>query len=97
LNGFLAGVLLGFDSGRAAGLETTCRVEIDGRRFEFAVAQGHVGAARGEPEVTITAGAADLVTARLGPTEAKRNAALRRVNFQGDPDAVGAVRQALSL
>lgn len=97
LNGFLAGILLGFDSGSAAGMELTCRAEIDGRRFEFAVRDGHVGAAHGEPEVTITAGAADLVTARLGPTEAKRNAALRRINFDGDLDAVGAVRRAFSL
>ena len=36
LNGFLAGILLGFNRGSAAGVETTCRVEIDGRRFEFA-------------------------------------------------------------
>lgn len=97
LNGFLAGILLGFDSGAAAGLEATCRIEIDGRRFEFAVTEGHLGAARGEPAVTITAGAADLVNARLGSTDAKRKAALRRINFQGDPDAVGAVRQTFSL
>lgn len=97
LNGFLAGILLGFESDHAAGLELTCRAEIDGRRFEFAVTQGRLAAAHGRPEVTITAGAADLVTARLGPTETKRNAALRRVDFQGDPDAVGAVRQVFSL
>jgi DNA-binding HxlR family transcriptional regulator len=97
LNGFLAGILLGFDSGRAAGLEATVRVEIDGRRFEFAVTEGRLAGAHGEPAVTITASAADLVTARLGASDAKRNAALRRVNFKGDPDAVGAVRQAFSL
>jgi DNA-binding HxlR family transcriptional regulator len=97
LNGFLAGILLGFDSGRAAGLEMTCRVEIDGRRFEFAVTEGRLAGAHGEPAVTITASAADLVTARLGASDAKRNVALRRVNFKGDPDAVGAVRQAFSL
>lgn len=97
LNGFLAGILLGFDPRRAAGLETTCRVEIDGRRFEFAVTEGRLAGAHGEPAVTITAGATDLVTARLGATDAKRSAALRRVGFHGDPDAVGAVRQAFSL
>ncbi|KKC03851.1 winged helix-turn-helix transcriptional regulator, partial [Mycobacterium nebraskense] len=70
LNGFLAGILLGFDSGRAAGLEATCRAEIDGRRFDFAVTQGRLAAAHGEPSVTIAGGAADLVTARLGPSEA---------------------------
>lgn len=97
LNGFLAGILLGFDPGPAAGVEATCRIEIDGRRFEFAVTEGRLGAARGEPAVIITATAADLVNARLGSSDAKRRAALRRINYQGDPDAVGAVRQVFSL
>lgn len=97
LNGFLAGILLGFHPGRAAGVETTCRVEIDGRRFEFAVTQGRLGAARGEPAVTITATAADLVTARLGAAEGERDAALRRIEFHGDAAAVGALRSAFAL
>jgi DNA-binding HxlR family transcriptional regulator len=97
LNGFLAGILLGFNSGSAAGLEATCRAEIDGRRFEFAITQGRLAAAHGEPSVTLTASAADLVTARLGSSEAKRNAALRRVNLTGDPDAVATVHQVFSL
>lgn len=97
LNGFLAGILLGFDSGRAAGLEATCRAEIDGRRFDFAVTQGRLAAAHGEPSVTITGGAADLVTARLGSSGAKRKAALRRITVTGDPAAAGAVRQAFAL
>ncbi|WP_445161888.1 winged helix-turn-helix transcriptional regulator [Mycobacterium sp. Dal123C01] len=97
LNGFLAGILLGFDSGKAAGLEATCRAEIDGRRFEFTVTQGHLAAADGEPSVTITASAADLVTARMGPSEAKRKAALRRIAVTGDSAAVGAVRAGFSL
>ena len=97
LNGFLAGILLGFDSGAAAGLEATCRAEIDGRRFEFAITQGRLAGAHGDPSVTLSASAADLVNARLGTTEAKRNAALRRVEFTGDPDAVEAVRRAFSL
>lgn len=97
LNGFLAGILLGFDSGNAAGSAATYRAEIDGRRFEFAVRDGQLGAARGQPAVTITADAADLVTARLGAGEAKRKAARRRIRFDGDPDAVDAVRQAFSL
>jgi len=37
LNGFLVGVLLGFDSAGAAGVEATYRVQIDGRNFDFAV------------------------------------------------------------
>ncbi len=97
LNGFLAGVLLGFNRVSAAGVEMTCRVEIDGRRFEFAVTQGRLAGANGEPSVIVTASAADLVAARLGPTEAKRKAALRRVDFKGDLDAVEAVRQAFAL
>lgn len=97
LNGFLAGILLGFDTVPAAGVEATCRIEIDGRRFEFAVTEGRLGAARGEPAVIVTASAADLVNARLGSSDAKRKAALRRINFQGDPDAVDAVRQVFSL
>ncbi len=97
LNGFLAGILLGFNSGKAAGLEATCRAEIDGRRFDFAVTQGRLAGAHGEPSVTITGGAADLVTARLGPSEASRHAALRRITVTGDPVAAGAVRAAFSL
>ncbi|MCV7075250.1 winged helix-turn-helix transcriptional regulator [Mycobacterium szulgai] len=97
LNGFLAGILLGFNSGNAAGLAATYRVEIDGRRFEFAVTQGRLAAAHGEPAVTITAAAADLVAARLGANEAKRKAALRRISFHGDADAVCALRQAFAL
>lgn len=97
LNGFLAGFLLGFDSAGAAGLEATIRIDIDGRRFEFAVTQGRLAGARGEPSVTITSSAADLVTARLGASEAKRRTALRRIDFDGDPDIVDAVRRAFAL
>jgi DNA-binding HxlR family transcriptional regulator len=97
LNGFLAGFLLGFDSAAAAGLEATIRAEIDGRRFEFAVTQGRLAAARGEPAVTLTAAAADLVTARLGTSEAKRRAALRRIDLAGDADTVAAVRRGFAL
>src|ERR1700757_3852101 len=97
LNGFLAGILLGFNPRNAAGLEGEGRVEIDGRRFEIAVTEARLAAAHGEPAVTIVAGAADLVTARLGASDAERKAALGRVTFEGDAAAVGAVRQAFSL
>jgi DNA-binding HxlR family transcriptional regulator len=97
LTGFLAGFVVPFDPLKAAELSAAYRVEIDGRRFEFAVTQGHLAGAHGEPSVTLTAGAADLVTARLGASEAKRKAALRRINFKGDPDAVDALRNAFSL
>ncbi|KZS62070.1 winged helix-turn-helix transcriptional regulator [Mycobacterium ostraviense] len=97
LNGFLAGILLGFDPVKAAGVEATCRVEVDGRRFEFAVTRGRLGGVRGEPSITITADAADLVAARLGAGEADRKAALRRIRVDGDHNAIEAVRQAFSL
>jgi len=97
LNGFLAGILLGFDPVSAAGWDATCRIEIDGRRFEFAVKDGRLAAAHGEPAVTVTARAADLVTARLGSTEAKRKAALRRITFAGDEQAIDRLRTAFAL
>ena len=97
LNGFLAGILLGFKKFNAAGVEATYRIDIDGRRFEIAVTQGRLTAARGEPAVTLTARAADLVTARLGAEDAKREAAVQRINFDGEPDAVAALRTAFSL
>ncbi|SPM32702.1 transcriptional regulator, partial [Mycobacterium rhizamassiliense] len=97
LNGFLAGILLGFDRVSAAGVEITCRAEIDGRRFEFAVTKGRLAATAKEPSVTMTASAADLVTARFGATEAKRKAALRRLEFTGDARDVEAVRTLFAL
>ncbi len=42
LNGFLAGILLGFNPVGAAGLDATYRAEIDGRRFDFAVREGRL-------------------------------------------------------
>ncbi|MGB6515989.1 MAG: helix-turn-helix domain-containing protein [Mycobacterium sp.] len=96
LNGFLAGILLGFDPTRAAGLDASYRLEIDGRRFEFAVAGSNLAAAKQSPAVTLTATAADLIAARLGGTAAERRAALRRCKFDGadaDVDAMRAVFQ----
>jgi DNA-binding HxlR family transcriptional regulator len=97
LNGFLAGFVVPFDPLKTAGLNAAYRAEIDGRRFEFSVNQGHLAAACREPAVTVTASAADLLAARLGPTEAKRKAALRRISFDGDDDAVDTLRAAFSL
>jgi DNA-binding HxlR family transcriptional regulator len=97
LNGFLAGILLGFNPGSAAGVELTVRAEIDGRRFDFAITHTRLAGAQGDPAVTITARAADLVAARLGPTEAKRKAAVRRVSFDGDRAGIDAVRAVFSL
>ena len=47
--------------------------------------------------MTVTATAADLITARLGSTAAERKAALRRVKFDGNPDAVDAMRTVFGL
>jgi DNA-binding HxlR family transcriptional regulator len=95
LNGFLAGILLPFD--RTTGLNASYRVDIDDRRFEFAVDSAGLNAAQGPPAVTITATAADLIGARMGATAAERKAALRRIKFDGDADAVDAMRTAFGL
>jgi DNA-binding HxlR family transcriptional regulator len=97
LNGFLAGILLGFNPVGAAGLNATYRAEIDGRRFDFAVTEGRLAGAHGEPLVTVTAVAADLVATRLGASEAKRKSAMRRINFDGDQRDADALRDAFSL
>jgi DNA-binding HxlR family transcriptional regulator len=95
LNGFLAGILLPFD--RTTGLNASYRIDIDDRRFEFAVQDARLAAAHGQPTVTVTASAADLLTARLGSSAAERKAALRRVKFDGGADAIGAMRKAFAL
>ena len=96
LNGFLAGILLAFDPGKA-DLNASYRIDIDGRRFEFAVDPAGLNAAQGPPAVTVTATAADLISARMGATAAERKAALRRVNFDGDAKAVDAMRRVFAL
>ncbi|HUO40914.1 MAG TPA: helix-turn-helix domain-containing protein [Mycobacterium sp.] len=97
LNGFLVGVLLGFDSVGAVGVEATYRVQIDGRSFDFAVTGGRLAGARGEPDVTMSASASDLVTVRLGSTATQRRAALRRLRFHGKRDDVDTMRTVLRL
>jgi DNA-binding HxlR family transcriptional regulator len=97
LNGFLAGILLGFNSPAAAGLDATYRAEIDDRRFDFAIRDGRLAPAHGEPLVTVTGGAADLVTTRLGADETERKAAMRRVKVDGEQRDADALRAACSL
>ena len=97
LTGFLAGFVVPFDPAKTSALTATYHAEIDGRRFEFGLDQGHLAAAHGQPDVTVTASATDLATARLGATEAKRKAALRNIAFDGDADAVDALREVFSL
>jgi DNA-binding HxlR family transcriptional regulator len=97
LNGFLVGVLLGFDPVGAVGVEATYRVQIDGRSFDFAVTGGRLAGAQREPDVILSASAADLVTARLGATATQLLTALRRLRFQGSDDDVNTMRTALRL
>jgi hypothetical protein len=56
-----------------------------------------LSAAQGSPAVTVTTTAADLISARLGATAAERKAALRRIKFDGDADAVGDMRRVFGL
>ncbi len=97
LNGFLVGVLLGFDPVGAAKLQATYRAQIDGRNFDFGVRAGRLAAGRPEPDVTLTASAPDLVTARLGSTATQRHAAVRRMRFYGKRDDVETMRTVFRL
>jgi DNA-binding HxlR family transcriptional regulator len=97
LNGFLAGILLAFDPARAADLDATYRVDIDGRRFEFAVQNGQLAAPRSQPAVSVSAAAADAITARIGSTATERRAALKRVTFDGEAGDVDTMRTAFQL
>jgi DNA-binding HxlR family transcriptional regulator len=97
LNGFLAGILLAINPGTLGDVNASYRIEIDGRRFEFAVDSFGLNAGKGTAAVVATATAADLIAARMGATAAERKAALRRVKFDGDPEAVEAMRRVFSL
>lgn len=97
LNGFLAGILLGFNPAGARGLAASYRVEIDCRRFEFAVRDDRLAAAQGEPTVTLTATARDLIAARIGATQTKRVAASRRITFSGNQSDIDTMRNVFSL
>ena len=97
LNGFLAGILLAVDPGLAGDVAATYRIDIDDRRFEFTVDGYGLNAGQGPPAVSVTATAGDLITARMGATAAERKAALRRVKFDGDPDAVDTMRRVFAL
>jgi hypothetical protein len=97
LNTFLVGVLLGFDSVGAVGVDATYRAQIDGRSFDFAVTGGRLAGARHEADATLSASASDLVTARLGSTATQRLAALRRLRFHGEHDDVDTMRTVLRL
>jgi DNA-binding HxlR family transcriptional regulator len=96
-NGFLAGIVLGFEPSRAAELSASYRVEIDGRTFEFAVNRGELEASQNSFAVTVHATALDLITARLATTAAQRKSALRRLRFDGNVEAVNGMRRIFQL
>jgi DNA-binding HxlR family transcriptional regulator len=97
LNGFLAGILLAFEPAAAAELTASYRIQIDDRRFEFAVVNAGLTAAQGPPAVTVTATAGDLIGARMAATAAERKAALQRVGFDGAADAIDEMRRVFGL
>jgi len=71
LNGFLVGVLLGFDSAGAVGVEANISRADRRPKFRFRRNRRTTRVARHEPDVTLSARASDLVTARLGSTAAQ--------------------------
>ena len=98
LNGFLAGILLGFDDPTAdTGVDASYRVDVDDRRFELAVRDGRPSKPHDPPVVTVTASAADLIWGRRGGTASQRKAALGRVKFDGDPKAVSTFKKLFRL
>ncbi|WP_029112050.1 helix-turn-helix domain-containing protein [Mycobacterium sp. URHB0044] len=97
LGGFLVGLLMGFDPSRAADIRASYRVRVDERTFDFSIDRGELAAGRDALAVTVEATAADLITARLAPTAARRQAAMRRIRFDGAGDAVAELQQAFQL
>jgi DNA-binding HxlR family transcriptional regulator len=88
LTGFLAGIVGAFDPSRAANLAATYQVCVDERLFRFAVRDGHLAEARGEPQVTLTASASDLVAWRHSPDPETRSAVASRIAIEGNQRAV---------
>jgi hypothetical protein len=77
-----------FDAGRATNLAASYAANIDDRTFRFAVRDGHLAEARGDPQVTLTASASDLVAWRRSPDPQTRSAAASRIAIDGNPRAV---------
>lgn len=97
LNGFLAGILLAFDPHASPGLDACYRVDVDDRRFDFVVRGAALGAATTAPDVTVTAGAVDLLDARMAVPAAERRAALNRIDVRGSQRDTSAFRAAFHL
>jgi DNA-binding HxlR family transcriptional regulator len=86
LTGFLAGILLAFDS-RHARFQATYEAHVDGRVLRFDVRDGHLAAASGEADVRLTASARDLIQARLAPDPDTRARAVSRLTLDGSDRA----------
>ena len=97
LTGFLAGVLLAFDSARAAGIDATYEVRVDDRLFEFAVRDGRLAAPHGDPQVRVVATAKDLVAMRLSQDAGAQAAAASRLTMLGTERAVTRFRSLFYL
>ncbi|BCJ26372.1 winged helix-turn-helix transcriptional regulator [Actinocatenispora sera] len=96
-SGFLAGVLLAFDPEAARDLHLNVAVDVDGRRFEFAVTAAGLAPSDGPAAVTVTGRAADLIAVRTASSATKAARALRAVTFTGPADEVEQVKRAFRL
>lgn len=97
LYGFLAGILLAFDSARARSTDADYQAMISGRTFEFSVRDGALGPSEGEPSVRLSADAADLVRFRLTEDPKSRHEAASRIQITGDTRAVNKFRSMFTL
>jgi DNA-binding HxlR family transcriptional regulator len=97
LTGFLAGILVAFDPGRVANLDSTYEVRVDERLFRFAVRDRGLAEARGEPQVRLTATAPDLVALRLAVDAGTRSSAASRIKFEGTDRAQARFRTLFGL
>jgi len=97
LNGFLVGVLLGFDSAGAVGVEGN--ISRADRRPKFRFRRNRRTTRRGAARTRcdLSARASDLVTCAPGSTAAQRLAALRRLRIHGNHDDVDTMRTVLRL
>jgi DNA-binding HxlR family transcriptional regulator len=96
LTGFLV-ILMAFDRQRAGTLDASYLVNVDGRLFEFAVRDGQLAAARGEPEVRLTASAKDLVELRLASDPKVSARIASRLAMEGSDRAQSRFRTTFAL
>jgi hypothetical protein len=90
-------MLMAFDRQRAGTLDASYLVSVDGRLFEFAVRDGHLAAARGEPEVRLTASAKDLVELRLATDPKILARVASRLEMEGSERAKSRFRTTFAL